>query len=178
MEVMFHDMERTLGKRVALPCKDARLQESYTFQLIDANEGAVETDDADEAIDLHGGSGTSSPVNIDDNIAADFAVGEQFVMDDHHPHHHHHHQHDPAASTTLSTAGTSEFDMLEGPSSATSADGREREEVETDNEKAMGKLRLEDVAERWQRSQAQKVCVRREGPAGVKEGVKAEGMKA
>ncbi|KAG8531373.1 uncharacterized protein KY384_003002 [Bacidia gigantensis] len=34
MEVMFHDMERTLGKPVALPSPESRSQQSYTMQLI------------------------------------------------------------------------------------------------------------------------------------------------
>ena len=89
MEVMFHDMERVLGKPVALPCQDAAaLTQSYTQQVIAAkHRHHVDTDDADgdEAIDLHTGtgSGSSSPDRnngLTHSMTDDYAVGQQFML--------------------------------------------------------------------------------------------------
>ena len=145
MEVMFHDMERTLGKSVSLPCKDEAMQQSYTLQVIDP-QAHLSTDEGDEAIDLHTGSGQSSPshsLHDQDPSAADFAVGQQFLSSY------------PNANTSeqslASATSTSSLDILEGPSGCGSSQTAACSPPPPTM--AFNGLRLDDVAERWKEQQ-------------------------
>ena len=130
MEVMLHDMQRTLGKPVALPAADRPTQCSYVDQVIAA--GARE--DTDEGVDMAYRSNMGSP-SMETN---EVVIGQQFADDN------------TTATAPPSTIALSDSDIFEGTSLSTSPP------IATSPpppRRSLGELKLDDVAERWTRSQ-------------------------
>ena len=139
MEVMLHDMERTLKKSVALPTTTTSGQCTYHEQMI-ACQSQASANECDEAVDLNLGSRPTSPY-FDEALAADHAIGQQFV------------EQSISDSTQASTVDTSEFDLLEGTSVSTSPAVATSPPPPT---RTLEELKLDDVADRWTRSQVHK----------------------
>ena len=164
MEVMLHDMERTLKKSVSLPTARTSGQCSYQDQMI-VTQPQASVDEYDEAVDLTSGSRPTSPY-FDEALAVDHAIGQQFV------------EQSISNSTQASTVDTSEFDLMEGTSLSTSPPVGTSPPPPA---RTLEELKLDDVADRWTRSQVHKqsgVLSERKEPSVVRESSVQPGLKA
>ena len=142
MEVMLHDMERTLKQPVALPTTGMAGHWSYQEQIV-AHRPPATAYDCDEAVDMTCASQSASHLespDCDEMLPTDQFIGQHFLAQS------------MEASTQPSTIDTSDdFELAEdntsratSPLVATSPPPPAR---------SLGDLKLDDVADRWTRSQ-------------------------
>ena len=160
MEVMLHDMERTLGKAVALPTSSPTERDSYTDQVITPPAShkqraqPMNVPATDEAIDLPSASTTppSAPQHQEDP-GADHTldIGQQFSSLSLQP-----------ESSVDDTTRPTTVDTDEGGTSDQSS--KEDNTISLSTSPALpttppppprnlGEMKLDDVAERWAQSQ-------------------------
>ena len=160
MEVMLHDMERTLGKAVALPTSSPTERDSYTDQIITPPSSQkqrvqpISVHETDEAIDLPSAS-TTPPLapQIREDSTADHTldIGQQF--------------------SSLSLQQESSVDDTTRPTTVDTDDEDTSDQSSKEDNtislstspalptsppqppRSLGEMKLDDVAERWAQSQ-------------------------
>ena len=162
MEVMFHDMEHTLGKPVSLPAAGSERQRSYKDQIV-VDRDSLSAAEGDEAVDMAYQSAEEDPrahilagkATFDQSIGSQFAAepssasptvplgSEQLARET---------SADSSAYSYFSDADTSELDRLEGTSLSPTPPSSASPSLPT-TRTTLRDLKLDDVSERWTQSQ-------------------------
>ena len=156
MEVMFDDMERTLGKQIALPVSGMTKHESYRDQIV-VDSLAVGADEGDEAVDMAYQSPDESP-HLNESVGELTlyqAFGSQFATDK--GTHDLESEQDAddlareiSVDSSVSDYCSSHTQDLDGMSQSTDPSESAPPPLPP---RQLGELKLDDVAERWTHSQ-------------------------
>ncbi|KAL9098758.1 MAG: hypothetical protein Q9163_005640 [Psora crenata] len=165
MEVMFHDMERTLGKPISLPAAGLKVQTSYKDQIIDGKVSMDGGKMAEAADKLYQVGEKSKDVN---RLAGQATLGQCTIED---------HPTEPNSAPALacetsvgsptsgylSDADTYDLDRLEGTSRSTTPPSSISPDPPT---RSLKELKLDNVAERWTQSQISRQTLENEARSG------------